>query len=45
MGDGTFGSLVSTDGDKGEQSKRIKRTKHTIVMKISKNAEMRDEDG
>ena len=45
MGDGTFGSLVSTDGDKGEQGKRMRRTSHTIVMKMSKNAEMRDKDG
>jgi hypothetical protein len=45
MGGGTFGSLVSTDGDKGEQGKRMRRTRHTIVMKISENAKMRDEYG
>jgi hypothetical protein len=45
MGDGTCGSLVSTDGDKGKQGKRMRRTRHTMVTKMSKNAEMRDEDG
>jgi hypothetical protein len=44
MGDSTFGSLVSIDRDKGEQGKRMRRTRHTIVMKMSKNAEIRNED-
>jgi hypothetical protein len=33
MGDDAFGSLVFLNGNKGEQGKRMRRTRHTIVMK------------
>jgi hypothetical protein len=38
MVDGMGGSLVSTEGDKGEQSEwtRLRRLRHTIVMKRAK---------
>jgi hypothetical protein len=33
MGDGMFSLLVSIVGIEGEQGKRIRRTRHAVVMK------------